>query len=237
MSFQFDDKRVLVVAAHPDDEVLGLGGTIHQLVHRAGCEARAVILGDGESSRSPTFDPEYWAEAIANRRQQAREAMACIGYASHAFYDFPDNRFDTVALLDLVKVVEQEKAAFQPDIVFTHYHGDLNVDHQRTHDAVMTAFRPMPSERTVAIFAFETPSSTEWQTGAPSFQPTVFVQLSEADLDAKLAGAAAYAAEMRSFPHPRSKQALRLLAQRWGVVSGLGVAEAFIAKRLLQTLG
>lgn len=236
MSFNFVGKRVLVVVAHPDDEVLGLGGTIHRLVHAESCEARVVILGDGETSRSAPLDRAYWASAIARRREQALEAMQQVGYTSHAFYDFPDNRFDTVALLDLVKAVEDEKAAFQPDVVFTHHQGDLNVDHQRACEAVLAAFRPLPRSKPVTLLAFETPSSTEWQapTAATAFLPTVFMQLNEADLKAKLAGAAAYSDEIRSFPHPRSPEALRLLAQRWGVVSGFGLAEAFALLRALQ---
>jgi LmbE family N-acetylglucosaminyl deacetylase len=210
--FNIDNQRVLVVVAHPDDELLGLGASIHRLVHRHGCEARAVILGEGLTSRSTTRDTERWAAGI---------------------YDFADNRFDSVDLLDIIKVVEQEKEQFQPNLIFTHHGGDTNIDHRRTFEAVITACRPLPGEPERTILACETPSSTEWQAASypQPFLPNFFLTVNEDDVAAKLAGMEAYEFEKRPYPHPRSPEALRLLAQRWGVVTGQPLAEAFMLVR------
>ncbi|UOQ70363.1 PIG-L deacetylase family protein [Hymenobacter cellulosilyticus] len=141
---EWSNKKVLVVVAHPDDELLGLGATIHRLVHQQGCTARAVILGEGITSRATVRDPEKWAAELSVHRSNIQRAAEAIGYSSTGIYDFADNRFDSVDLLDLVKVVEQEKEEFQPDIIFTHHGGDTNIDHRRTFEAVITGTRPLP---------------------------------------------------------------------------------------------
>ena len=137
------NKRILVVVAHPDDELLGCGATMHRLIHEQDCAVRAVILGEGLTSRSETRDSVKWKEDIEVHRSNIENARKVIGYDSVGIYDFPDNRFDSVDLLDIIKVVEKEKEEFKPEIIFTHHGGDLNIDHQRTFEAVMTATRPM----------------------------------------------------------------------------------------------
>ncbi|MCB2379185.1 PIG-L family deacetylase [Hymenobacter sp. BT635] len=227
------NKKILVVVAHPDDELLGLGATIHRLVHRQGCTARAVILGEGITSRSAVRDPEKWAAELSVHRGNIRRAAEAIGYASTGIYDFADNRFDSVDLLDIVKVVEQEKEEFQPDIIFTHHGGDTNIDHRRTFEAVITGTRPLPGEPMRTIIACETPSSTEWQAAnyPNPFLPNFFLAVTEEDVAAKIAGMEAYEFEKRAYPHPRSPEALRIQAQRWGVVIGQPFAEAFMLIR------
>jgi LmbE family N-acetylglucosaminyl deacetylase len=233
MPFDFEGKRILVVVAHPDDELLGLGATIHRLVHRHSCTARAVILGEGITSRSAVRDPDKWAEELRVHRANIARAAAAIGYSSTGIYDFADNRFDSVDLLDLVKVFEQEKEAFQPDIIFTHHGGDTNIDHRRTFEAVVTGSRPLPGEPMRTILACETPSSTEWQAAnyPNPFLPNVFLAVGEEDVRAKIQGMEAYEFEKRPYPHPRSPEALRILAQRWGIVIGQPFAEAFMLVR------
>lgn len=230
---EWNNKRLLVVVAHPDDELLGLGATIHRLVHRHGCTARAVILGEGLTSRAATRDPQQWAHELAVHRANIQRAAAAIGYQSTGIYDFADNRFDSVDLLDLVKVVEQEKEVHQPDVIFTHHGGDTNIDHRRTFEAVVTACRPVPGEPMRTVLACETPSSTEWQAAnyPNPFLPNFFVTVDNADVAAKIAGMEAYEFEKRAYPHPRSPEALRILAQRWGVVVGQPFAEAFMLIR------
>ena len=229
-------KRILVVVAHPDDELLGLGATIHRLVERQGCTARAVILGEGITSRADQRDPAQWASELATHRANISRAAAAIGYTSTGIYDFADNRFDSHDLLDLVKVVEREKETFQPDLIFTHHGGDTNIDHRRTFDAVVTACRPVPGEPMRTVLACETPSSTEWQAASypQPFLPNCFVAVEEGDVAAKIAGMEAYEFERRLYPHPRSPEALRIQAQRWGVVIGKSFAEAFM---LVRTIG
>lgn len=232
----FKQKRILVIVAHPDDELLGIGGTIHRLVQEQGVQARAVILGEGITSRADERNRDQWQRELNTHRQNIYTAQEKIGYESVGIYDFPDNRFDSVALLDLVKVVEKEKEDFQPEIIFTHHGGDTNIDHQRTFQAVITATRPMQGEVVKTIITFETPSSTEWQAfnQEPKFLPNLFFSLREEDVKAKIAGMEAYEFEKRPFPHPRSPEALRNLAQRWGVVTGNNFAEAFMLIRSIN---
>lgn len=233
MTFSIENQRILVVVAHPDDELLGLGASIHRLVHRHGGTARAVILGEGLTSRSDTRDVARWEADLATHRANIGRAAAAIGYASTGIYNFADNRFDSVDLLDIIKVVEREKAEFQPDLIFTHHGGDTNIDHRRTFEAVVTACRPLPGEPMRTILACETPSSTEWQAASypQPFLPNFFLAVHDDDVAAKIAGMEAYEFEKRAFPHPRSPEALRLLAQRWGVVTGQPLAEAFMLVR------
>lgn len=225
----FRRKRILVVVAHPDDELLGLGGTIHQLINTRDCKVRAVILGEGITSRSETRDRKKWESELAVHRENIESARECIGYESVGVYDFPDNRFDSVELLDIVKVVEKEKMHFKPDLIFTHHGGDLNIDHQRTFEAVVTACRPMNGESVKAILTFETMSGTEWQAVSDprKFAPNIFLEISEEDLSAKVNAMDCYEYEKREYPHPRSSNALRNRAEMWGIQNGIGMAEAF----------
>ncbi len=231
--FDLINKNVLVVVAHPDDELLGVGATIHRLVKHYGCIARAVILGEGITSRADSRDPLQWEKELQIHRNNIYSAGKIIGYESVGIYDFPDNRFDSVALLDIVKVIEKEKKSFNPDVIFTHHGGDTNIDHRRTFDAVITASRPMRGESVKQIFAFETPSSTEWQAfNYPNyFMPNVYLSVSEEDVEAKVSAMECYEFEKRTFPHPRSPEALRILARRHAVTVGAEFAEAFMLIR------
>ncbi len=228
-----ENKRILVVVAHPDDELLGLGATMHRLIRHHGCTIRVVILGEGLTSRADHRDPAAWEQELAVHRSNIETARAAIGYHSVSAHDFPDNRFDTVALLDLIKVIEAEKQTFQPSVIFTHHGGDVNIDHQRTFEAVVTACRPLSHETVRTIIACETPSGTEWRaaTDPRHFVPNLFFAVSETDVEAKITGMEAYEFERRAYPHPRSPEALRIQARRWGVVVGTDFAEAFVLVR------
>lgn len=227
------NKRILVVVAHPDDEVLGQGATMHKLVHECGCEIRALILGEGITSRGERRDPAKWARELELHRKNIHDAARAIGYQSTGTHDFADNRFDTVALLDLVKVIEEEKKSFKPEAIFTHHGGDLNIDHQKTFEAVITASRPMEGEEVRTVISFETPSTTEWQAAnaAQYFKPNAFMPVSKENVAAKIKAMESYELEKRAFPHPRSPEALEILARRWGVAIGAHYAEAFMIIR------
>ncbi len=227
------NKKILVVVAHPDDEILGLGASIQRLSSEFNCDIRAIILGEGITSRSDSRDVLKWADALAVHRSNIEKATSIVGYSSIGIYDLPDNRFDSVALLDLVKIIEKEKNEFHPEIIFTHHGSDTNIDHRRTFDAVMTATRPMKGECVRSIFTFETPSSTEWQAASyPGyFKPNVFLQISKNNVEQKIRAMECYEFEKRPFPHPRSPRALEILAQRWGIVVGSEYAEAFMIIR------
>ncbi|MCS6808079.1 MAG: PIG-L deacetylase family protein [Bacteroidota bacterium] len=230
-------KRILTIVAHPDDEVLGVGATIYDLIHTYNCSVRAVILGEGITSRADTHNPEHWRKELGIHRTNIHAAAQIIGYASVGIYDFPDNRFDTVALLDIVKVIEKEKQEFQPSVIFTHHGGDTNIDHRRTFEAVMVATRPMRGEPVRTILTFETPSSTEWQAfNYPNyFQPNVYYSISREALEAKIRAMESYEFERRPFPHPRSPQALEILARRHAVTIGAEYAEAFMLIRSIMS--
>jgi LmbE family N-acetylglucosaminyl deacetylase len=218
--------RVLVIAAHPDDEVLGCGGTAARLVAE-GHEVHFAILGEGMTSRHPQRADSDESE-LAILHQQALAAAAKVGVKNVVLHKLPDNRLDAVPLLEVVKLVEDLVDRVQPDVVYTHHPGDLNVDHGVIHRAVLTATRPTAGQSVREIYAFEVPSSTEWafQRIEPSFRPNVFVDITRT-IEAKIAAMECYETEARTFPHPRSPEALRASATRWGSVVGCAAAEAF----------
>ena len=231
----FQDKRILVVVAHPDDELLGLGATMHKLIEEQNCRVRVIILGEGITSRSDQRDLEQWEEELKIHRQNIEQARKVIGYESVGVYDFPDNRFDTVAILDIIKVVEKEKEIFQPEIIFTHHGGDVNIDHQRTFETVITATRPMQNENVKTIITFETPSGTEWiaSTNPRKFNPNLFIEVCKENIFAKIKGMESYEFEKRKYPHPRSPEALEIQSKRWGISIGVEHAEAFCIVRTI----
>lgn len=226
----------MVVVAHPDDELLGSGATMHRLIHECHCQVRIVILGEGITSRSDQRNQEQWQQALEIHRQNIHAAQTVMGFSSVGIYDFPDNRFDSVDLLDIIKVIEKEKADFNPEVIFTHHGGDVNIDHQRTFEAVITATRPMQHEKVKIIITFETPSGTEWRASSDPrhFIPNLFFEITEDGLEAKIRGMECYEYERRAYPHPRSPEALRTLAQRWGIVVGKPMAEAFMIIRSIN---
>jgi len=216
---------VLVVAAHPDDEILGCGATAARMV-REGRDLYFAIMGEGITSRHESRDVADTGQ-VSLLHRHAHAAAAKIGAKELLLYNLPDNRLDTVPLLDIVKLVEELVMKVKPAIIYTHHAGDLNVDHGLIHRAVLTATRPMAEQPVREVYAFEVPSSTEWafQGVQPPFRPNVFVDVS-ATLEAKIAAMACYETEARKFPHPRSPEALRAIAMRWGSVAGCQAAEA-----------
>lgn len=222
-------KNILVFVAHPDDELLGEGGTIRRLVNE-GAVAHAVILAEGSTSRANTREESDFG-SLEELQNDARAASHEIGYASIDFCGFPDNRMDEVDLLDIVKVVSKYVDLYQPDTIFTHHHGDLNIDHRLTCEAVLTACRPVGSYCVKRIFAFETPSSTEWNyTYQDPFLPNVFFDISST-LEAKISGISKYRTESANCPHPRSPESLKSLAEYRGSNVGVALAEAFMLLR------
>lgn len=219
---------VLVLAAHPDDEVLGCGGTIAALA-QAGHRVVVAILAEGITSR-PDHDP---AEVL-RLRETARNVGELLGAEHVELHGLPDNRLDMVPMLTLAQMVEDIVDRVQPDVVYTQHGGDLNVDHAALFRATLTATRPVQGCPVRAVYAYEVASSTEWAFGQfGGFHPNAFVDIT-ATLDAKLAAMALYETEGRAFPHPRSPEALTAQARRWGAAVGVGAAEAFAVVRELR---
>jgi len=218
--------KVMVIAAHPDDEILGCGATTARLV-KEGHEVTFAILGEGITSRHADR-----AAADVNQlnilRQQAHAAAEKVGVERLVLNQLPDNRLDTVPLLEVVKIVEDLVGQSRPDVIYTHHGGDLNIDHGVVYRAVLTATRPMSGTLVKDIYTFEVASSTDWGFHGiePSFRPNVFVDVTNT-IEAKIAAMECYESEARKFPHPRSPEALRAMAIRWGSVVGCGAAEAF----------
>lgn len=211
---------VLVVAAHPDDEVLGAGGTLARHGNN-GDEMHVMFLADGVGARGTLSEGE-----LSARKGSARMAADLLGLASLHFLDRPDNRLDTVPLLDIVQEIEARMEEVRPATVYTHHGGDLNVDHRIAHQATLTACRPLPGSSVKAIYAFEVPSSSEWsspQIGG-AFEPRRLVEI---DIDLKLRALNCYDPELRKFPQPRSAEAAAALARWRGANAGLEAAEAF----------
>lgn len=225
MNINHGQIRALVVAAHADDEAIGCGGLIARLV-AGGHIVRAVYMTDGVGSRKDESD----AGSVA-RRVACEEAIRCLGISGADAFDFPDNKMDTVPLLDVVQSLERVLRDFQPEMVLTHHFGDLNVDHRITHQAVMTACRPVPDSSVREIQTFEVLSSTEWMASQDRpFQPNLYVDITDY-WEAKEAALRAYEIEMRAPPHSRSIDHIDYLARHRGHSIGVQRAEAFMTAR------
>ena len=223
--------KVLVVAAHPDDEVLGCGGAIAKLAE--GYDIYTLILGEGITSRE--ISDEEKKEELKELKKQSDEANKILGVKKVFFEKFPDNKFDTVPLLDIIKRIEGYISKIKPGIIYTHHYGDLNVDHRITFNAVLTACRPQKNSIVKRIYTFEVLSSTEWnnQTRGNIFIPNTYIGISRT-IDKKLEAMKCYESEIRNYPHPRSLEGIKILAQKRGLEVGLKFAEAFCLIREIE---
>ncbi len=223
------NKRILVVAAHPDDETLGCGGALAKFAD-AGARCMILLLGGGLAARGVTDRGE-----LSRIRRDAASAGAVLGAERVEVLDFPDNAMDAAPLLHIVQAVEAAIATFEPDTVITHHAGDLNIDHGLACRAVVTATRPFAGVCVREVWAFEVLSASEWGFGATGerFTPQIFVDVS-GTLERKLQALRCYPSEMGAFPHPRSEEAVAALARRRGAQSGFQAAEAFQLIRALR---
>ena len=216
--------RILVVAAHPDDEVLGCGGTIARLAADPANEAFTLIVSEGCSAQ---YSAAEAARAWTDKKEAALQAGNILGTKEIRFGNFPDMKLDTVAHLDLNRFLEHTIREIKPDVLFTHHPGDINLDHQLVCKSVVTASRPV-GVFPAAVFFFEIPSSTEWQgyDSANAFAPDVFIDISST-MDKKAAAMQCYALELREPPHPRSVYGIKACAKFRGLACGLKEAEGF----------
>ena len=225
--------RILVIAAHPDDEVLGCGGTIARHAD-FGDQVHVLIVAEGSTSRQQKRDRSQVGDELSALAKATQTAGSILGAAGVELLDLPDNRLDSLDRLDLIKRIEEHVDRHQPQCVYVHHAGDVNVDHRRLHEAVVTACRPTPGHVVRRLLSFEVASSTEWQPpgSAPAFQPNWFVDISN-QWERKREALAAYVSEMRDWPHARSLKAVEHLARWRGAQVGFEAAEAFCLLRQL----
>lgn len=222
------NKCILVVAAHADDEALGCGGTIARHVAE-GDIVHAVFVADGVTSRIGSGSKE-----LKQRIKASEKARKILGIATTTFMGLPDNRLDSLPLIDIIQPLENIIDRIKPQIIYTHHYGDLNIDHRITHEAVITVSRALPGSSVKEILTFEVVSSTEWR--APShapFLPNLFIDISDY-LDIKIKSLEAYILEMRDSPHSRSIEHIYQLSKHRGNCVGMGAAEAFMTTRILR---
>ena len=212
-------QTVVVIAAHPDDEILGVGGTIRRHV-LSGDDVHVMVVCEGVTMR-------YRGRGV-NLRKHSEAACRRLGTNPPEHLGLPDQRLDTLSLIDVILPLEARLKRLRPQRVYTHFHGDVNRDHQIVAEAAAVACRPLGSTLE-SFLAYETPSATEW--GIPyTFAPNYFVEIT-ATLADKLAAMACYATEVGSYPHPRSLRHLEERARSWGAWAGTEAAEAFVLLR------
>ena len=234
--------KILVVVAHPDDDILGMGGTMLKY-SKKGDQIKVIFLATGITSRKKSGhtnatkyevnkkEEKNMCDEITVLRSQAKKACKSLLVNNVNFYDFPDNEMDSVPLLKIIKVIEKEIRSFKPEKIFTHHYNDLNVDHRVVYNATLTACRPINTP-VKEIICFEVPSSTEWNYPS-NFMPNYFVNIDK-QIDKKIKAMEIYRNEIKKFPHPRSSKYLKINASRWGGVSGNSSAEAFEIIRKIE---
>ena len=208
------NKKALILAAHPDDETLGCGATIHKL-SQEGYDIQLLTFTDGVSSR-------YNGEK--NRNPKLESISKILGISKYSSGDFPDNAMDSVTLLDICKFIESN-VNYQPDIIFTHFIGDLNIDHQIVTRAALTVFRPQYGNKT-KIYSYYVPSSTDYNPQT-YFDANSYIEVSEINVKNKIKALKIYDKEMREYPHTRSYQNVENLIKVWGSEVGLLYCEKF----------
>jgi len=225
-------KSVLVVAAHPDDEVLGCGGTLKK-ISKIGAEVNAVFISDGVSSRK--MNKKKYKNEIIYRRKACIKASKILGVKKTIFFDLPDNALDTVPLLKIIKLINPIIKKYKPDTIFTHCSDDLNIDHHIVNKAVVTACRPIKGNSVKTLLFFEVPSSTEWKiiNKKKQFIPNWFENI-EKELKTKIKALKVYKKELRKWPHPRSIKGVTALAEWRGATAGYSAAEAFSLGRKIK---
>ena len=235
--------KILVIVAHPDDEVLGMGGTIKKLTKNKH-NVKVVIMATGIISRrssgyknKPDYDLNENTQKLMNKeilelKKDAIKANNLLGVKDIEFLNFPDNEMDLVSQLEVTKTVERIISKFNPNIVYTHSKQDINIDHRIIYESVITATRPMKNSKIEQVLSFEVPSSTEWYFPS-KFSPNMFVDINK-ELPTKIKALSAYKTEINNFPHPRSVEGIEIIAKHWGTVSAFNAAEAFYIVRQLK---
>lgn len=224
-------KKVLVIAAHPDDEVLGMGGTIVKLV-KEGCVVDVLIVTDGSSSQYR--DSDHLAEIIEAKKLETRNCADVLGVRDIYYGGLPDMKLDCTPHVDVNQAIEKVIDKIQPDTVFTHFWGDVNMDHQNVYKSTLVTVRPVLRQVVRELYCYRVPSSTEWTPNKADtmFMPNYFVDI-EQYAEQKYKAFACYSTELRDYPHPRSVQYLRETDKAAGLRVGMLAAEEFVMLRKL----
>lgn len=225
-------KKVLVVAAHPDDEVLGVGGTIAKL-SAAGVECHLLIVTDGSSSQYR--DSDHLHEIIEAKKLETKGCADLLGFKTIYYGELPDMKLDKTPHIAINQVIEKVIDELQPDSVFTHFWGDVNRDHQEVYRSTLVAVRPVMGQVVRELYCYRVPSSTEWTPNKVDtmFMPNYFVDI-EKYAEQKYKAFACYATELRDYPHPRSVEYLRETDKAAGLRVGLLAAEELFLMRKID---
>ncbi len=224
--------RILIVAAHPDDELLGCGGMIARY-SEAGVRFKVLFIGEGSTCRHSDLLSSEALAAIAVRNAHAVAALGVLGVDDITFENVACGRFDQYPIIEITKMIEQSIVEFSPTAVFTHSTCDSNNDHRITHNATLIATRPMPGSDVLDVYTYEVPSSTEWRFLEVS-TPNSFIALSQQHIEQKWRALSEYGSEMRAYPFPRSEQGIEVLARFRGMQVGTEFAEAFTLVRSIK---
>lgn len=226
--------KILIIAAHPDDDILGCGGILSKYKNTDKI-IRVIFIAEGSSCRYSIQDISSIdvKNEIQLRNGFGIKALNYLGINDYAFYDFPCGRLDSVPIIDINKVIEKEIKKFQPDTLFTHSEYDTNNDHRIVNRSTLMAARPLPTSSVLSIFSYEVLSSSEWNFGGGFFEPNYFIELSEKNIQDKISALNFYKSEIKPYPFPRSKEGIKINCQNRGMQVGVIYAEAF---KLLKTL-
>jgi len=208
--------KVLVIAAHPDDEILGVGGAL--LKHKEAGDEMFVCMA------TSAYEPEWTKEYIEEKLVEAKEVDKILGTTKRICCDFPTVKLNTIPSGEINKKISEIIEEVKPDVIYTHFEGDVNEDHGIIFRAVVVATRPI--KRKIKVVCFETMSSTEWSN--KPFKPNYYVGLSEQHIDKKIEAFTQYKSEVKEYPHPRSKKGIKIWANKRGIEICTEFAEAFI---------
>ena len=216
-------KKILVVCAHPDDETLGLGGTLANY-SKKGNEIMVLVLATGQFTRDDS------TKGITKRKNQCKKACSILGINKIKFLEYKDQNLEFIPLTEITKKIEVEINNWKPSIIYTHFWEDANQDHRRTYEAVLVATRPTAEFFVNKVICFETPSSTDWAKNNSYFNPNLFVDISDV-VNKKIKAFSQYKNEIQKYPASRSKESLLTRAQYWGSKIGVNAAESFVILR------